>query len=298
MVFWNYRMLKLTSDARFADVMELSLYNALAAGVSLDGQTFCYVTPLASRGDFKRDPWFGVPCCPTTIARFLPALGRYIYSESPDGLWVNLFIGSQVSTNVAGKPVTLQQTGNYPWDGKIKFTVGVKAPQDFALHVRIPRWATSADFTINGEKLSPPVVNGYAQIRRSWSNGDRIELTLPMEIQRLEANPQVGYNHGKLALRRGPMVYCLEQADQQAPLDQLILPATAQLASQYRPELLGGMTVIMGQGLLRPMDDWKNVLYRPLHPADTKPIPITAVPYCIWGNRGLGKMAVWLDSTP
>jgi DUF1680 family protein len=298
MVFWNFRMLKLTGDAHYADTMELSLYNALAAGVSLTGDTFCYVTPLASRGDFKRDPWFGVPCCPTTIARFLPALGRYIYNESPDGLWVNLFIGGQVHANVAGKKVTLEQSGNYPWDGKIKLTVGVEAPQDFTLHMRIPGWAPSADFQVKGEKISPHIVNGYAEIRRTWSNGDTVEMTLPMDIQRLEANPQVLYDHGKIALRRGPLIYCLEQADQEAPVDQIILPLGAQLASQYAPELLGGITVIKGQGLLRPLDDWKDVLYRPLQPAHTKPVTVTAVPYCIWGNRGLGKMAVWLNTTP
>jgi hypothetical protein len=297
MVFWNYRMLKLTGDARYADIMELSLYNALAAGVSLTGDTFCYVTPLASRGDFKRDPWFGVPCCPTTVARFLPALGRYIYSESPDGLWVNLFIAGQVNAKPVGKKVTLRQSGNYPWDGKIKLTVGVEAPQEFVLRVRIPGWATKADFQVNGEKLSPHVVNGYAEIHRTWSNGDTIDLTLPMEIQRLEANPQVVYDHGKTALRRGPLIYCLEQADQKAPLEQIILPLGAQLEGQYMPELLGGITVIKGQGLLRPLDDWKTVLYRPARTANTSPLPVTAVPYCVWGNRGLGKMAVWIDTT-
>ena len=298
MVFWNYRMLKLTGDARYADIMELSLYNALAAGVSLTGDTFCYVTPLASRGDFKRDPWFGVPCCPTTIARFLPALGRYIYSESPDGLWVNLFIAGQVSTILAGKKVTLEQSDNYPWDGKIKFKVGVEAPQDFAVHIRIPGWATGAEFVVNAEKISPPVANGYARIRRSWSNGDTIEMVLPMDIQRLEANPQVLYDHGKVALRRGPLLYCLEQADQEAPVDQIILPLEARLESQYRPELLGGLVVIRGQGISRPLDDWKDVLYRSLRSANTRPVTVTAVPYCIWGNRGLGKMAVWLNTAP
>ena len=298
MVFWNYRMLKLTGDARYADTMELSLYNAVAAGVSLTGDTFCYVTPLASRGDFKRDPWFGVPCCPTTIARFVPALGRYIYSESPDGLWVNLFIASQVNANVAGRKVTLRQSGHYPWDGKIKFSVGVEAPQDFAIRVRIPGWAPSADFQVNGGKFSPHAANGYTEIRRSWSNGDTIDLTLPMDIQRLEANPRVVYDRGKTALRRGPLIYCLEQADQEAPVEQIILPLGAQLEGQYTPELLGGITLIKGQGLLRPLDDWKDVLYQPVHPATTKPVPITAVPYCIWGNRGLGKMAVWLNTAP
>jgi uncharacterized protein len=295
-VFWNYRMLKLTGDARYADVMELSLYNALAAGVSLTGDTFCYVTPLASRGDFKRDPWFGVPCCPTTVARFLPALGRYIYSESPDGLWVNLFIAGQLNANLAGKKVTLRQSGNYPWDGKIKFTIGVEAPQDFVLRVRIPGWAARADFEVNGTKFSPRVVNGYAEFRRSWSNGDTIELTLPMGIQRLEANPQVLYDRGKTALRRGPLVYCLEQADQEGPLEQITVPVEAQLESQFAPQLLGGITVIKGQGLLHPLDDWKNALYQPVRTPGNKPLSVTAVPYCVWGNRGLGKMAVWIDT--
>ncbi len=298
MVFWNYRMLKLTGDARYADVMELSLYNALAAGVSLTGDTFCYVTPLASRGDFKRDPWFGVPCCPTTVARFLPALGRYIYSESPDGLWVNLFIAGQVNANLAGKKVTLRQSGNYPWDGKIKFTIGVEAPQDFVLRVRVPRWATRVDFEVDGKGFSPRVVNGYAEIHRSWSNGDTVDVTLPMDIQRLEANPQVLYDRGKTALRRGPLVYCLEQSDQEAPIDEIILPLGAQLESLNMPELLGGITVIKGQGLVRPLDDWKNLLYQRTRTANAQPLRVIAVPYCVWGNRGLGKMAVWIDTTP
>jgi len=297
MVFWNYRMLKLTGNARYADIMELSLYNALAAGVSLTGDTFCYVTPLASRGDFKRDPWFGVPCCPTTIARFLPALGRYIYNTSTDGLWVNLFIASQVKADLGGKKVTLRQSGNYPWDGKIKLTVGMEAPQDFTLRVRIPGWAARADFQVNGERVSPRAVNGYAEVHRSWSNGDTMDLALPMDIQRLEANPQVVYDHGKTALRRGPLIYCLEQADEVAPVEQIILPLGAQLETQFRPELLGGIAVIKAQGLLRPLDDWKNVLYQPVRPANMLQVPVTAVPYCVWGNRGLGKMAVWIDAT-
>ena len=141
-------------------------------------------------------------------------------------------------------------------------------------------------------------MNGYAEIRRSWSKGDTVDLTLPMEIQRLEANPQVVYDHGKSALRRGPLIYCLEQADQEAPLEQIILPQGAQLEGHYMPELLGGITVIKGQGLSRPLDGWKSVLYRPARIAKSSPLPITAVPYCVWGNRGLGKMAVWVDTTP
>ena len=298
MVFWNYRMLKLTGDARYADIMELSLYNALAAGVSLTGDTFCYVTPLASRGDFKRDPWFGVPCCPTTIARFLPALGRYIYNQSTDGLWVNLFIASELNTKLAGKKVTMRQSGSYPWDGKIKFTVSTEGPQDFVLRVRIPGWAARADFQVNGEAVSPQVVNGYAEIHRAWSNGDRVELALPMDVQRLQANPQIVYDHGKYAIRRGPLIYCLEQADQKTPLQEIILPTGAQLKAEFLPDLLEGITVLTGEGLRRPLDDWKGILYQPARPATVSELPVKAVPYCVWGNRGLGKMAVWMDATP
>jgi uncharacterized protein len=298
MVFWNYRMLKLTGDARYADIMELSLYNALAAGVSLTGDTFCYVTPLASRGDFKRDPWFGVPCCPTTIARFLPALGRYIYNQSTDGLWVNLFIASELNAKLAGKRVTVRQSGSYPWDGRIKFAISTEGPQDFVLRVRIPGWAARADFQVNGEAVSPQVVNGYAEIHRAWSNGDRVELALPMDVQRLQANPQIVYDHGKYAIRRGPLIYCLEQADQKTPLQEIILPTGGQLKAEFLPDLLGGITVLTGEGLRRPLDDWKGILYQPARPATVSELPVKAVPYCAWGNRGLGKMAVWMDATP
>jgi hypothetical protein len=173
----------------------------------------------------------------------------------------------------------------------------MEAPQDFILRVRIPGWAGRGDFQVNGVRFSPRVVNGYAEIQRPWSNGDTIDLTLPMDIQRLEANPQVVYDHGKTALRRGPLIYCLEQADQEGPVEQIILPLAAQLEGQFRPDLLGGITVIKGQGLLRPMDDWKDLLYQPVRPAKPRPLPLIAVPYCIWGNRGLGKMAVWIDAT-
>jgi DUF1680 family protein len=298
MIFWNYRMLKLTGDARYADLMELTLYNALAAGVSLEGNTFCYVNPLVSHGDFKRQPWFGVPCCPTTIARFIPAVGQYIYNQSPDGLWVNLFMGSQVSTTLAGKKVTLRQAGNYPWDGNIKFTVGVQRTQDFALRIRVPGWANRADFLVNGGKVSPRIANGYAEFRRAWSNGDTVEMTLPLDIRRLEANPQVVSDQGKIALQRGPLIYCLEQTDQAAPVDQIALPPGSHFESQFTPNVLGGIVLIKGLGLWRQVEGWKDSLYCPAHPVTTKPVSVEAVPYCVWANRGLGKMAVWLNTAP
>ena len=150
MVLWNHRLFNLTGDAKYTDVMEQSLYNAVAAGVSLTGDLFCYVTPLASRGDFKRSPWFGVPCCPTTITRFLPSLGQYIYSRSADGVWVNLFIASDATTPLDSGQVTVRQTTNYPWDGDVTIAVEPDAPREFTLHVRLPGWASNPTIRVNG----------------------------------------------------------------------------------------------------------------------------------------------------
>jgi hypothetical protein len=297
MVLWNYRMLKLTGDARFADVMELSLYNALAAGVSLSGDLFCYVTPLASGGDFKRDPWFGVPCCPTTIARFIPSLGKYIYNQSADGLWVNLYISGKVNAQLPGGNVTLTQSSDYPWEGNVKLQVTAEKPQEFTLCLRVPGWCAKPEFKVNGEPLTPTISRGYAELRRTWSSGDTVDLTLPMEIQRLEANPNVLYDRGKRALRRGPLIFCLEAADQEAPLDRIVLPPDAPLSDHFEQALFGGTMQIWGEAEERESEGWENQLYRPASAPKGKTIHIKAVPYAIWGNRGLGKMVVWIDST-
>jgi DUF1680 family protein len=297
MVLWNHRLLKLTGDSKYADVMELSLYNAMAAGVSLDGTTFCYVTPLASQGDFKRSGWFGVPCCPTTVTRFLPSIGRYIYSQSADGLWVNLYIPSKATAQLSSGKVTLRQTSNLPWEGDIRLQLTVDSPQEFALRTRVPVWCANPSFKVNGEDASPRVSKGYAVLNREWSTGDTVELSFPMEIQRLEANPNVVYNRGKVALRRGPLVYSFEEADQDASLERIALPAGSALRAQLDRSLFDGTMQIRGEGLVRG-DDWKNQLYRPVQPVSGNTTQIKAVPYAIWGNRGLGKMMVWVDSSP
>jgi DUF1680 family protein len=298
MILWNYRMLKLTGDRQYSDVMELSLYNALAAGVSLSGKTFCYVTPLTNKGDFQRQPWFGVPCCPTTLVRFLPSVGKYIYNRSADGLWVNLYISSKVKTDMQDTGITLQQTSPYPWDGDVKLVVGASKATDFTLHLRIPGWCQHPSLKVNGTPVNLTVVQGYAEIRRTWSNGDSIELSLPMEVQKLRANPKVLEDRGKIALRRGPLIFCLEQPDLESPIGQVDIPVDAHFKPQFEPGLLGGVIVLRGRGIMRPVTDWDRQLYRPIeelsHPSEQ--IPITAVPYCVWGNRGLAKMAVWVDS--
>lgn len=298
MVLWNYRMLKLTGDARYADVMELSLYNAMAAGVALTGESFCYVTPLINRGDFKRQAWFGVPCCPTTVVRFLPSLGKYIYNLSADGIWVNLYMAGKVEAPVPGGRVVLRQITNYPWEGTVKLDVGLASPAEFTIHLRMPGWCTAPTVAVNGQRLSPPISGGYAEVRRKWSDGDTIELSFPMEIQRLEAHPGVVQSQGKIAISRGPIIYCLEQIDQEGDVDQIALPLTARLESQLDSHLAGGVALIKGQGVLRATKSWEGQLYRPFVAVPAKPVSITAIPYYLWGNRGAAKMVVWVPAIP
>jgi uncharacterized protein len=297
MVLWNHRLFTVTGEARYTDVMEQSLYNAVAAGVSLSGDVFCYATPLASRGDFKRSPWFDVPCCPTTISRFLPSLGQYIYSRSSDGLWVNLFIASQATAPVGSGPVTLQQTTNYPWDGAVKIVVQPESAAEFTLHVRLPGWASNPSIRVNGSPASPPVSRGYAAIRREWKTGDTVELSLPMDVERLTAHPNVLQAQGKVALRRGPLIYAFEQADNQVPLDATVLPRAATLRTKFDPNLAGGIVTVTADGLVVKPSKWAHALYQPPDPSAPAPVQLTAVPYAIWGNRGLGKMIVWIDSS-
>ncbi len=297
MVLWNHRLFNLTGDAKYTDVMEQSLYNAVAAGVSLSGDLFCYVTPLASRGDFKRSPWFGVPCCPTTIARFLPSLGQYIYSRSADGLWINLFIASDATTPLDTGQVTVRQSTNYPWDGDVKIAVEPDAPREFTLHVRLPGWTSAPVVQVNGAAVTPEISRGYAAIRRQWKKGDTVQVSLPMEVQRLAGHPKVLPTQGKVAVRRGPLIYSFEQADNRAALDTVVLPQNATFKAQFDPNLAGGVVKLTTEGLTHKSADWTGRLYQPLDVSPATPVTLTAVPYAVWGNRGLGQMIVWIDSS-
>lgn len=298
MVLWNFRMFKLTGDGQYVDLMEQSLYNAVLAGVSLEGKSFCYATPLACDVNFKRQPWFQVPCCPTTAARFFPSIGRYVYTTSADGIWVNLYIGGDASTTLQnGGKVTVKQATNYPWDGRVRLQVAAAQPQEFTLHVRVPSWANGAAFTLNGKKIVAEVSKGYAQFTRKWAASDVLELSLPMKIEMLEANPNVLQSRGKIALRRGPLVYCLEQPDNKTDIEKIALPTAAKFTSHFEPALLGGVTVITAQGRTQDESGWDNALYRPIRPASGAPVTVKAIPYCVWGNRGQKKMKVWIDTT-
>jgi DUF1680 family protein len=290
-------LLKLKGEGRYADLMELLLYNAVLAGVSFSGDQFCYVNPLASSGKAKRHDWFSVPCCPTNIARILPSLGHYIYSQSEDGLWVNLYIQSDVTTKLSnGAEIKLSQKGNYPWDGQIRLKVEVSAPKEFSLNLRIPGWAKGVTAKLNGRPIPLSESGGYARVHRQWTNADEIALNIPIETERLEAHPQVVEDRGKAALRRGPLIYCLEQPDHSVDVERIVLSRSAKLESHFESQLLKGVTVITGQGTQISVEGWENQLYRPLAPTQPKAISIRAIPYFAWGNRQPEKFVVWVPS--
>jgi DUF1680 family protein len=289
---WADRMLALTGDGRYADTMEAALYNGFPAGVSLAGDTFFYDNPLYSAGKVARKSWFTVPCCPTNVARIMPSIGKYVYSQSEDALWVNLYVQSRAT----GK-LTLAQQTDFPWSGAVRITISRPPESEYGLRLRVPGWAGSAEFKLNGRAVQPPVEQGYAVFHRRWAAGDTIAINLPMAVQRLEANPNVLEDRGRVALRRGPLIYAIEQADNQADLDRLVLPRSARLEAHYEPGLLKGVAVITGQAMLKPASSWQDQLYRPAQNEPLEgPVNIRAVPYCTWANRGLGKMAVWIES--
>jgi DUF1680 family protein len=193
--------------------------------------------------------------------------------------------------------MTIRQTTQYPWEGKVELHVTAEKPREFTLHLHVPGWAGAWTISVNGKKVSPPVSKGYAQIHSLWSGNDVVELSLPLEIHRLEANPKVLQSRGQVALRRGPLIYCLEQVDQTADLDKIVLPSAATLTAKFEPQLLGGVTVITAQGQLCDRSGWDHYLYRRLEPARTETVAIKAIPYCVWCNRGQKGMEVWIGTT-
>jgi DUF1680 family protein len=294
---WNHRLALLYGDARFADVLERSLYNGVLAGVSLDGKRFFYVNPLESQGHHHRSSWFACACCPPNVARTLASLGGYAYAASEDGLWVNLYIQGSAGVTFSGHKLRLNVETAYPWDGRVVLTPHVDEPTRFELHLRVPGWCRGQTVSVNGETQSAPVIDhGYIVLGREWKTGDAVELNLPMPVFRVAANPNVKADVGQLAIQRGPLVYCLEACDQDADLPSLHLPREAELKPEERKDLLGGVVIVKGFAETAPEPEWTNTLYQSVPPA--RRVPVRAIPYYAWGNREPGPMRVWLPSTP
>ncbi len=309
LVFFAHRMLQADVDAKYANVMERALFNGVLSGISLDGKSFFYVNPLEVwpdacrvRRDLRhvktvRQGWFTCACCPPNAARLLASIGQYMYSASEDTAYVHLYAASEADFTLPGSKVKLIQETEYPWQEKVIIKIEPEEATEFAVAVRLPDWCEMPSLAVNGDEvdLAPVTRKGYAYIRRLWQPGDRIELTLPMPVQRVRANPMVRANAGRVALQRGPIVYCLEEADNGPNLSAVVLPPDAELTAKWNPDLLGGVVTIHGKALRVDESQWDGKLYMAssTQPA-AKEIEITAVPYSTWCNRQPGEMLVWI----
>ncbi|MCC6790573.1 MAG: glycoside hydrolase family 127 protein [Thermomicrobiales bacterium] len=296
---WSWRMLLIEGDARYADLIELQLVNAMLAGVSLDGETYFYQNPLSDEGQHRRSEWFYVACCPPNVARTLASLPGYLYAVKDDEIWVHQYVAGQATIPLAdGRTVELRQETAYPWDGEI--AIVVETAGVFALKMRVPGWSHDATLAVNGEPLPYDLTPGsYVEIRRDWRSGDVVALALPMPVRRVESHPYVTENSGRIALMRGPLLYCVEQADNpEIELRELALADSAELSAMYEPDLLGGVVTLSGQFQLRSAArPWVGTLYRETGtPASTAAVPVTviAIPYLAWANREPGRMRVWI----
>jgi hypothetical protein len=295
LVFWAHRLLHIDCDGRYADLMERALYNGAVAGLSLSGDRFFYDNPLSSRGDHHRWAWHDCPCCPPNIARLVASVGRYVCSASGSEAALHLYAASTSHITIGGQAIDLRQETNYPWDGAVAIHVEAAGPAAFGLRLRVPSWCRSWTLTINGEAVAKPpaVERGYIRLERTWKPGDVVRLDLAMPVERVYAHPAVAEDAGKVALMRGPMVYCLEGTDNRVPPHRIALPRTSSLSAQFEPDLLGGVAIIKGEGLAPDMERWENALYRSDKPVQSS-CTITAVPYCTWDNRAPGEMMIWL----
>ncbi|HEX4206919.1 MAG TPA: beta-L-arabinofuranosidase domain-containing protein [Ktedonobacteraceae bacterium] len=295
LVFWAHRMVHLDCDRRYTDILEQALYNGVLSGISLDGKKFFYDNPLASDGHFHRQEWFGCACCPPNIARLLTSLGQYIYSQSDAAVVIHLYTSSKASLRVGEQTMTLRQRTNYPWDGAVRIEIDAERPTTVAIVLRIPGWCETPSLRVNGEAISlkQGVYKGYARVERTWQTGDVIELDLPMQITRNYAHPLVRADRGRVALKRGPIVYCLEAVDHNAPLQMLALPAAAPLQASYEPDLLNGVVIIQGMAQCSDETGWVSTLYRTERPQSSE-TNVTAIPYFAWDNRQPGNMRVWI----
>lgn len=305
MALWNHRMFLLHGDAKFLDVLERILYNGFLSGISMTGDTFFYVNPLEAVSH-ARSPWFDCSCCPSNVVRFMPSIPGFAYAQRKDRLWVGLYIAGTAKVEMGGTPVQLRQTTQYPWDGAIRIDVTPEKPAEFALCLRVPGWAQGRPIAsdlyayvdgapgeialrVNGETAALDVENGFAQIMRTWHPDDVVELTLPLPVRRVQCNEAVEANRGRVALERGPVVFCAEGIDNEGHVLNIVLPDETTLEAAYRADLLGGVTAISGNA---------KALYRTEDGGvEQREQPFTAIPYYAWAHRGIGEMAVWLART-
>jgi len=301
LVFWAKRMLELDVNASYADVMERALYNGVISGVAQDGQHFFYQNPLASypwpdaeKGSTQRPKWYGCACCPPNLVRMLTSLGEYIYTQTDNEIFTNLFIAGTADIELKNTQVKLTQRTAYPWKDTVAISVSPAAPAKFSLSVRIPGWCRKPVLKVNGKKvdLKGCMKKGYARITREWKKGDKVELTLPMPIERVYTNPKVRMNIGRVALQRGPIVYCLEGVDNGKDLNAILLSKDAKLT--VKTEKISGQSVPVITAKVKKIDTAGATELYTDAPAKPKAASIKAIPYFMWANRAEGEMLVWI----
>ncbi|MCR8632933.1 glycoside hydrolase family 127 protein [Paenibacillus radicis (ex Xue et al. 2023)] len=308
LIFFAQRMLQIETRSEYADVMEQALYNTVISGMSRDGRQFFYVNPLEvwpqacdknknlSHVKPQRQGWFGCACCPPNIARLLASLGRYMYSTKDQTLYAHLYIGSQVDIELGGHQIGLLQQSQLPWKGNVHFELTVEGAVEFTLALRIPKWCKAAEIRLNGITFQTDdvLVDGYVYINRVWQSGDTVELNLPMPVNRMKGHPLLRETIGKVALQRGPIVYCMEEADNGPNLHQIVIARQTQEQVQYHAEVLGGLQVLSVEAYREQTDGWDNLLYKVEDNIRTESVTATFIPYFSWANRGRGEMAVWV----
>ncbi|MCX7598027.1 MAG: glycoside hydrolase family 127 protein [Armatimonadetes bacterium] len=294
---WQWRMFLMTGEPRYMDVFELALYNGALAGISLDGRQYFYVNPLADGGNHRRQDWFGCACCPPNIARLLAQLSGYFYAVGDGIIYVNLYAASEAEIPLGDATVRVVQETAYPWDGEVLLRLDPGEAREFELRLRIPSWVTKASAAVNGKAVGEPVPGRYLIVRRTWRAGDEVRLNLGMAPQWLEAHPRVEAAVGHVALRRGPLIYCLEAADNPGvPPNDLIIDPARPLEPRWRADLLGGLMTITGPAHVAPCQPWGDKLYLPVEsaPRPEQVVDFVAIPYYAWANREPGPMRVWL----
>ena len=311
LVFWAQRMFLMDPSSRYIDVMERALYNGMISGVSWEGTQFFYANPLASYPGvnpfdhwsgittdrhYRRSDWFDCACCPPNLARLVASIGGYFYAVADNTLYVHLYNSNQADVSVAGQNVHLTQQTNYPWDETVQLSIGVDQPAAFELALRIPDWCRDYSLTVNGAAVHADAASGYVRLQRTWADGDAVELRLAMPVERIAANPQVRQDAGQITLQRGPVVYCLEEADNGARLANVVIPPSAALTAVYEPDLFNGVAVITGEAYRDEPANWGGGLYQAVSTLESRQerFSFRAIPYAFWANREPGEMRVWL----
>lgn len=306
LVFWAQRMMEADPDSRYTDVIEKALYNGILSGISMDGQHYFYVNPLEvwpeaceKRRDKRhvkpiRQEWYTCSCCPPNIVRLLTSMGQYLYSHNSSEIYVNQYIESISDITLGDNNINVEQKTMYPWDGRVDIKVTPEREDLFTLAVRVPGWCRSHKINVNGKEAEVEFVKGYAKIKRLWKAGDVISLDFAMDVIRMQANPNVRMDAGKVSVQRGPVVYCIEEIDNGEILSDIYIPKEPIFETCFDKEFLGGAVTITCNGFRSSMEDWKGKLYREYF-CNKVPCTIKLVPYYLWNNRGKGEMTVWMN---